>query len=151
DEINFRQELNRSADFSANRAEAFALYQKAADAYARAVTSMPEAEHTTVVYEHWFSASLGAVDLGMISEEKQPDWTQPPRIRKAIESLPGDLAKKHMSKFATSLFVRMSAAKPHVKFNYLKAGLQIVRDDDEHAAEARKLFEYYKDLVTEIQ
>jgi hypothetical protein len=151
DEINFRQELNRSADFSARRSEAFAIYQRAADSYAKAVTAMPEAEHTTTVYEHWFSASLGAVDLGMISEDKQPDWTQPPRIRKAIESLPGDLAKKHLGKFATSLFVRMSAAKPHVKFNYLKAGFMVVNDDDEHAAEAKKLFDYYKDLVTEIK
>jgi hypothetical protein len=44
----------------------------------------------------------------------------------------------------------MSGAKPHVKFNYLKAGFQIV-EDHKQAAEAKKVFDYYKDLVTEIK
>src|SRR5262249_52874545 len=117
DELNFRQELNKSSDFSKNRALAFAVYQKAAADYAKAVRSMPEKEHTTDVYEEWFAASLGAVDLGMITEDKQPDWTQPSLIRAAILALPGELAEKHMAKFANNLFIKMSGAKPHAKFN----------------------------------
>src|SRR5207249_1851341 len=97
DEVNYRQELAKSSDFSKKRAEAFAVYRRAADDYAKAVRSMPEKEHTTSVYEEWFAASLGAVDLGMITEEKQPDWTQPPLIRAAILALPGELAEKHMA------------------------------------------------------
>ncbi|MBX9583205.1 MAG: hypothetical protein K2X87_23105 [Gemmataceae bacterium] len=150
DEAGFRSELQKSADFSARRNEAFALYQAAAADYARAVRTLPEDEQTTDLYEQWFAAGLGAVDLGMISEDKQPDWRQPPLIRKAIEGLPGDLAEKHLGKFATNLFVKMSGAKPHVKFNYLKAGFQVV-GDHKNAAEAKKVFDYYKDLVTEIR
>ena len=112
--------------------------------------ALPENEHTTSVYEQWFAAALGAVDLGMITEEKQPDWTQPPLIRAAILALPGDLAEKHLGKFANNLFIKMSGAKPHVKFNYLKAGFQIV-GDHKQAAEAKKVFDYYRDLVTEIK
>lgn len=150
DEVGFRQELQKSADFSANRNAAFDLYHAAAADYARAVRDLPEAEHTTDLYEQWFAAALGAVDLGMISEDKQPDWRQPPMIRKALEGLPGDLAEKHLGKFATNLFVKMSGAKPHVKFNYLKAGFQVV-GDHKNAVEAKKVFDYYKDLVTEIR
>jgi hypothetical protein len=41
DEINYRQELNKSADFSARRTEAFAVYRKAAAEYAKAVRALP--------------------------------------------------------------------------------------------------------------
>ncbi len=150
DEVNYRQELNKSSDFSKNRAAAFALYQRAATDYAKAVRSIPEPEQTTSVYEQWFAATLGAVDLGMITEEKQPDWTQPALIGAAIRALPGDLGEKHLAKFANNLFIKMSGAKPHVKFNYLKAGFEIV-GDHKQAAEAKKVFDYYKDLVTEIK
>jgi hypothetical protein len=153
DEVNYRQELNKSSDFSKNRASAFELYQKAAAQYAQAVLTLPEAEQTTSVYEQWFAAALGAVDLSMITEEKQPDWKQPPLIKAAILALPGDLAEKHLAKFANNLFIKMSGARrpsPHVKFNYLKAGFQVV-GDHKQAAEAKKVFDYYKDLVTEIQ
>lgn len=150
DEINFRQELSRSTDFAPNRTVAFGIYHRAAASYAKAAIALPESEQTTTVYEQWFSASLGAVDLGMITEEKQPDWKQFPLIRAAILALPGELAEKHLAKFANNLFIRMSGAKPHIKFNYLKAGFQIV-GDHKQAVEAKKLFDYYKDLVTEIQ
>jgi hypothetical protein len=150
DEVNYRQELSKSSDFSRKRGAAFAKFKQAAAEYAKAVRALPESEHTTSVYEQWFAASLGAVDLGMISEDKQPDWKQPPLIRAAILALPGELGEKHLAKFANNLFIKMSGAKPHVKFNYLKAGFQIVGDRKE-AAEAKKVFDYYKDLVTEIK
>ncbi len=150
DEVNYRQELNKSSDFSKNRTSAFELYQKAAEEYAKAVLTLPDSEQTTSVYEQWFAAALGAVDLSMITEEKQPDWTQPPRIKAAILALPGDLAEKHLGKFANNLFIKMSGAKPHVKFNYLKAGFEVV-GDHKQAIEAKKVFDYYKDLVTEIK
>ena len=150
DEVNYRQELNTSAKFSAKRRAALAMYQDAATAYAQAVRELPADEQTADVYESWFAASLGAVDLGMITESKQPDWTQPPLIRAALLALPGELAEEHMAKFANNLFIKMSGAKPHVKYNYLKAGFQVVGDHD-RAAEAKKVFDYYNDLVTEIK
>ena len=150
DEVNYRQELAKASDFSAKRSEAFALYQKAAAQYAKDVKALPEDEHNVTVFEAWFAAALGAVDLGMITEEKQPDWKQPPLIKAALMAIPGDLAQKHLDKFANNLFTRLSGAKPNVKFNYLKAGFEIV-GDHKQAAEAKKVFDYYKDIVTEIK
>ena len=40
--------------------------------------------------------------------------------------------------------------KPSIKFRYLKAGFEIVGDNPQ-AFDARKVFDYYKDLVTEIK
>ena len=150
DELNYRQEISKSTGFSAARDEAFAVYRKAATEYARVAPTLSENDQSVGVYEQWFAATLGAVDLGMITEDKQPDWKQPPEIRKAILGLPGDLGERHLGKFANNLFIRMSGAKPHVKFNYLKAGFQVV-GDHKQAAEAKKVFDYYKDLVTEIK
>jgi hypothetical protein len=150
DEINYRQELQKSSNFSAKRGECFTLYQKAAGEYAKAAKAMPEDERTNTVYEQWFYASLGAVDLGGITEEKQPAPKEPAKIRAALQALPGELMQKHMDRFANELFTRMSGAKPHVKFNYLKAGFQIVGDNP-RAIEAKKVFDYYKDLVREIK
>ncbi len=44
----------------------------------------------------------------------------------------------------------MSQVKPSIKFRYLKAGFDVVGDHPQ-AYDARKVFDYYKDLVTEIK
>jgi hypothetical protein len=55
-----------------------------------------------------------------------------------------------MDRFANELFTRLSGAKPHVKHNYLKLGFEIVGENP-RASEAKKVFDYYKDLVREIK
>lgn len=151
DELNFRQELGKSASFASDRMACYKEFERAAQLYAQVVRNLPEEEQSTKVYEQWMYASLGAVDLGQITEEKVPDVTQPAKIRAALQALPGELANKHLERFANQLFNRMSAAKPQIKFRYLKAGFEIVGDHNKHASEARRVFDYYKDLVTEIK
>ena len=115
DEVNFRQELEKTSDFAARRTEAFALYRKAAEQYAKDVRGYADDEQTNQVFDLWFAAALGAVDLSMITEEKQPAPKEPARIKAAILALPGELAGKHMDRFANDLFTKLSGAKPHVK------------------------------------
>lgn len=146
----FQQELERTTEFSERRQLSLGGFQKAAQLYAAEVESLEENKQESTVYETWFYASLGAPDLGKISHESVSDPSQFQLIRKTIESLPGELAKRHMDKFANSLFVRLSALNPGVKFRYLKGGFEIV-GDHEQAREAKKVFDYYKDLVTEIK
>ncbi len=150
DEVNYRQELAKSTDFTKRRNEAFALYKQAAAEYGKVVKAIPVDEQSNALFDQWFAASLGAVDLGMITEEKQTDQKQPALIREALQALPGEAATKHFDRFANDLFTRMSGAKPHVKFRYLKAGFEIV-GDHKQAIEAKKLFDYYKDLAHEIK
>ena len=85
DEMNYRQELNKSSDFSAKRATAFAALPEGG-------RGLREGRHEACPRTSTRRASTssgsrpasGPCDLGMITEEKQPDWTQPPLIRAAI-------------------------------------------------------------------
>jgi hypothetical protein len=150
DENNYRQEVAKSSEFAARRDEAFAVFQNAAERYASQVRSLREDEETAQVYEQWFYASLGACDLGHLTEERQPDSRQPALIARALGSLPSETAERHRVKFANSLFTKMGAVNAACKFNYLKAGFEIVGDHPQ-AREARKVYDYYKDLAGEIK
>jgi hypothetical protein len=153
DQIVYEQEIAKSSSFTAKRSDALALFQKAADRYRDLVATrkLSEDEETTEVYDQWFYASLGAVDLNQITEDRTADTKQPALIRTAMRSLPSDAAKRHMDKFANNLFTRMSSAKPQIKFRYLKGGFEIVDADHKMAVEARKVYDYYHDLVSEIK
>jgi hypothetical protein len=150
DENNYQQELAKSSEFTPRRHAALAEFQKAAQLYAAQVGKLSEDEESSEAYEQWFYAGLGAVDLQGIDSEKLPEPRQPSLIRAAIQALPGPAAERHMAKFANALFTRLSAVGPAVKFRYLRAGFEIV-GDHKQAVEARKVFDYYKDLVTEIR
>jgi hypothetical protein len=150
DENNYRAELKASSNFTQYRKEAFAAFDRAAQMYAAKVVTLPEDEQTAEVYEYWFSAGLGACDLSGVTARTQSDRKQSARIRAAIDKLPEDLREHHTDLFAGSLFARMGSAKPEIKFRYLKSGLMIT-GDHKRAAEARKVLDYYKDLITEIK
>lgn len=150
DETMFRQSLARSSDFSQKRAEAIAAFRKAADQYAAVAPKLAEGDETVQVYETWFNASLGACDLAKIDEDSVPDPRQAELIRQAIAALPRDCARRHLDQFANNLVTKLSAVKPASKHIFLKQGFAIV-GDNRKAAEAKKVFDYYKDLVSEIR
>ncbi len=147
---NFRQQLGKDPEFSARRAAALGTFRKAADLYAAAVETLDQEKESVKVYETWFYAALGACDLKAIDHEHALASAQIPLIRDAIAALPGPRAERHLGMFASALFTRMSSAAPAVKFRYVREGLAIV-GDHKLAREAREVYDYYKDLVTEIQ
>ena len=147
---NYLQQLEEDPGFAPRRLEALDRFDEAADAYAAAVPELSEDEETVDVFQQWFAAGLGAVDLGQIKPEHQADPKQPPKIKAAIESLPGPAAKRHMDMFANSIFNRLSSVGPALKSRYLDAAFAIVGDHPQ-AAEARKVHDYYKDLITELK
>ncbi|MFM7592131.1 MAG: hypothetical protein ACKO85_10085, partial [Isosphaeraceae bacterium] len=150
DENNFRQEISLSPDFMPVRRKALALFAEAAGQYTAVVGKLPADRQTNDVFDQWFYAGLGACDPGLITETTVPEAAQPGLIRAAFEKLPGAAAETHMNRFSNQLFTRMSALSPAVKFRYLKAGFEIVGDAPQ-AYEARKVYDYYKDLNREIQ
>ncbi len=150
DENDYRNELEKNAEFAPRRLAALARFRQAAELYALAVPALPEAQQSTQVYEQWFYASLGAVDLGRVLAKHVAETHQPPAIREALAALSGDRAEFHRAQFANNLFTRVSTAKPELKYRYLKSGFEIV-GDHKMAREARKLLDYYADLVTEIK
>ncbi len=150
DENAYSQSVQKSSEFSARRDEAFGQFQVAAEKYASVVATLEAKDQSTDVYDYWFYAGLGACDLGQITNESVPDLRQYALIRENIEALPGATAADHMTRFANNLFTRMSPIKPEIKFRYLRGGFEIVGDHP-RAWEARSLFDYYKDLVSEIR
>jgi hypothetical protein len=150
DENNYRSELKKDSGFSARRDAAFEGFQAAADLYARKVVDLPQEKETTKVYEMWFYAALGACDLKAIDQDKLLASAQIPKVKAALAALPADRAERHLGMFVNGLFTRIGSANPAVKFRYVREGLSIA-GDHELAREAQKLYDYYQDLVTEIQ
>ncbi|MGL5098118.1 MAG: hypothetical protein ACRDD1_21230, partial [Planctomycetia bacterium] len=150
DQIVYRKETTKDGAFSKTRDECMALFQKAAASYAAVVKDLPAEEQSTEPFDLWFYASLGSCDLSRLDEKSTADLKQPAVIKQALGALPGELADQHMGRFANLLFTRMSGVKPAAKSLYLKTGFEIVGDRKE-AREARKLHDYYKDLVQEIK
>ncbi|MEO6708278.1 MAG: hypothetical protein ABI054_03365 [Planctomycetota bacterium] len=150
DENNYRGEISKDPEFSKRRESAFESFQKAAQLYAAALPAMEREKESTSAFDVWFYAALGACDLKAIDADKLLASTQIGLIREAMAGLPGESAERHLSMFAGSLFTRMSNVGPAIKFRYVREGLAIV-GDHKLAQEARQVFDYYKDLVTEIQ
>ena len=149
DENAYQQSVKKSSEFSDKRDLAFLQFAKSADKYREAAPAMDKNKRSTDVYDRWFYAALGAVDLGQIKAENQQDKRQYKLIKEALDALPAEIATDHMGKFANNLFTRMSPIKPELKFRYLRGGFEIVGEHP-RAWEAKSLYEYYQDLVHEI-
>ncbi len=150
DENNYRQEIERSAEFAPRRTKAFAEFRRAAELYAREAPALEQADERTDAFDYWFCASVGACDPQHITEDTLTDPRQADAIRAVLGRIPGEAGERHLGRFANGLFTRLSQIKPSVKFRYLKAGIAIVGDHPQ-AFDARKVFDYYKDVVTEIK
>ena len=150
DENTYRKELKPDSTFTERRDNAFSGFEESARLYAARLPDLSLEEETSKVYEIWFYASLGACDLNQITERQTADLRQVKKIRDAIMALEGDASQRHLTLFANTLFTRMSAAKPAIKFRYVRNGLEIA-GEHKQASEARKIYDYYNDLVTEIK
>ena len=150
DQNNFGRELQRSTNFAEARKQAFELFAQAASHYVEVADGLRLDEETISPFDTWFYAALGASDLGAVDQDTVLAKSQLPLIRKAIDSLPKASAERHLGMFANAMFTRMSAVKPQIKFRYLEAGFAIV-GDHERAAEAKKVWDYYQDLLRELR
>jgi hypothetical protein len=150
DENNYQAEIAKDAQFTSRRGEAMELFHRAAEIYASGVEALDKDDESVDVYQMWFYAALGASDLRLVDPKAVLLGSEIPRIKAALEALPGERAERHRASFASTLFARMSNANPAVKFRYVREGLAVVGDHP-LAHEAREVLDYYGDLVTEIQ
>ncbi len=147
---NFKNDLQKSSDFAAQRKEALELFELAAQHYVAAIPELKTNEYSVAPFESWFFATLGASDLAAVTQNTLLAQHEVPKIKAALESIEGEPGEKHLGMFANLLFTRLSGANPAIKNRYLVAGFDIVGDHPQ-AREARKVYDYYKDLVTEIE
>ena len=150
DENDYVSEIHPSAEFTSRRREAFELFARAAQTYVQIAPNLLERELTNEAFDLWFYAALGSSDLSAVSEKNRPAPEEIEKINKTLGDLPGALQSTHRDRFANALFTRMSGVNPACKFRYLEHGFRLLGDHPQ-AAEAKKVYDYYKDLVTEIQ
>ena len=150
DEIDYRRTIGNEVKFTEQRLAAFTDFEEAADRYAEAAKNLPKEAQTTEPFEHWFYAALGASDLQNISHEHIQVQSQLDKLKQKLDAMQGEVGESHRDRFASTLFARMGSLNPAVKMRYAKAGLEIV-GDNKQASEAKKLYDYYKDLASEIE
>jgi hypothetical protein len=149
DENVFLNEAQRDSAFATRRNEAFADFQAATAAYAKALPGLEDKDQSVDVFTTWFYASLGASDLANVRAEQVASPQQIPLIREAITSLGGEAAEKHETQFANALATRISAVPPAAKQRYVEMGLTIA-GDNERAKAVHETAEFYRDIVKEI-
>ena len=139
------------AIYTKRRDESFDYFHKAAEKYVAALPTMKESEQTSLAYQQWFNAALGASDLAALTRQAMPSKPEIDRIRTALLAIPGEKqADKHLESFGKWLSEGSQQLKPELKHRFLKAGLEVVQNHP--AAEgARKLVQYYADLLTEVE
>jgi hypothetical protein len=147
---NFAKEQKRDSGFAEARRVAFDLFAEGARHYAEVVGSLRLDQESIRPFDTWFYAALGASDLGAVDEDTVLARSQLPLIRAAIDALPAGARERHLGMFANQLFTRMSAVKPQVKFRYLEAGFAVCGDHPQ-ATEAKKVWDYYQDLLGELK
>ncbi|MEM6672153.1 MAG: hypothetical protein AAF726_04880 [Planctomycetota bacterium] len=147
---NFQNELQKSSDFSGNRREALDLFRQAAVHYVEGLPERKSNEFTTEAFDAWFYAALGASDLEAVDQETLLARKEIPLIGDILDDIEGDAGETHRSMFANGLFTRLSSVNPACKNRYLEAGFDIVGDHPQARA-ARRVYDYYSDLVTEIE
>ena len=151
DRLNYRKEIEKSdSSFAELHSKAMSGFAVSAQRYAQIVATLPKEEWTVEPYQMWFYAALGSADIRGIAPDKIVDRSQIGKIAEALRSLPAPADRWHLAQFASSLYTRMTAINPGSKFLYLQAGFDIV-GDHKLAREARRLYDYYRDLVTEIR
>ncbi|MGV2340138.1 MAG UNVERIFIED_CONTAM: hypothetical protein LVR18_41150 [Planctomycetaceae bacterium] len=147
---NYQNDLAKSSEFIERRREALAVLRDAAVAYAEVVQQLDQDNFSIEAFNTWFYASLGDASLERLSEERVAIPEQIPLIGETLQNLPGEVRERHLDMFANDLFTRMSTVNPSVKFRYVREGLKLAGERPQ-AREAKQVFDYYRDLVTEIQ
>ena len=147
---NYQNDIQKSSSFAGKRQGSLDLFAEAAENYVDTLGDLRREDYSIEPFIRWFYASLGASDVDAITPETVLAQNEIRRIRKALEEIPGEDAEIHLAMFANRLFTHLGEVNAAVKNRYLEAGFDIVGDHPQARA-ARKVYDYYADLVTEIE
>ncbi len=150
EESNYLSSLKAHPKHSTIKAFALEDLAAAAEAYASTLPLEDEDEEAIEPYTTWFYAALGSPNLSALKAEHQPVPAEFPKIKKALKAIPEPARERHLHEFARTLNARLANVPADLKFRYLEAALSIT-DDHEAIDEAARVFQYYRDLVTEIE
>lgn len=150
EESNYLSAKQPQTTHSTTKRTALDDFAEAAKLYAQTLPLKNERKESTAVYETWFFAALGSPLLEALKNHHQPVQSEFPKIKAALESLPEGAKERHLKRFARALNSRLTNVAPDLKFRYLESALGITGSHEEMATSA-EVFDYYQDLVTEIE
>ena len=150
EESNYKAGIASHPEHSTTKSFALEDLAAAADQYTSTLPLEDEKDESTEAFTTWFYAALGSPNLAALKAEHQPIQSEFPKIKAALESIPEPERARHLSDFAKTLNARLANVSADLKYRFLEAALQIT-GKHERIEEAVKVFEYYQDLVTEIQ
>jgi len=150
EESNYRASLGSHPEHSANKRLALNGLAEACAAYTKSLPFEDKKDESDEPFTTWFYAALGSPDLSALKSHHQPVHSEFAKIKKALDELPKSCRKRHMTEFARTLNTRLANVKADLKYRFLESALPIT-GDHERISDATKVFQYYQDLVTEIQ
>jgi len=150
EESNYRATLGSHPEHSTNKRLALNGLAGACAAYSATLPLDDKKDESDEPFTTWFYAALGSPDLGALKSHHQPVSSEFPKIKASLDALPESCRKRHMTKFAKTLNTRLANVGADLKYRFLESALPIT-GDHERISDATKIFQYYQDLVTEIQ
>lgn len=150
EQSNYRSSLEPQNDHSTIVRSSLEGLAAAAGHYAATLPLADPDGETTAPFETWFFAALGSPSLEALKSHHLATPAEYPKIRAALESLPGETAERHLRSFAGTLNTRLANVSPDLKVRYLE-GADAIIGDHETFRDAADVLAYYRDLVTEIE
>ena len=150
EESNYLSALEPQATHSSTKRTALDELAEAAKIYSQSLPLDKESDESTAVYETWFYAALGSPLLEVLKSHHMPVTSEFAKIKAALDSLPEKTRERHYKSFASTLNTRLANVSPDLKYRYLEAAMGIVADREEIES-AQAVFDYYQDLITEIE
>lgn len=150
EESNYKAGITSHPEHTTTKVLALEDLAAAAQSYIATLPLDDQKEESTDAFTTWFYAALGSPDLAALKAEHQPISGEYPKIKAALESIPEPARKRHLDDFAKTLNARLANVSADLKYRFLESAIQIT-GEHQRIEEAAKVFQYYKDLVTEIQ
>jgi hypothetical protein len=138
------------AVYTKKRDEAFDSFQKSLELYTKNVVTFEEKDQTAQPFQQYFNACLGASDLQYLTRQDEPNKVHVDRIKTALFSLPENVRERHLTQFGKGLYDNLATVPAELKARYLRVGTGIIGDHPS-AEQARKMAQYYKDLLGEVE
>lgn len=149
EESNYRSSLHPDNNHSSIKKASLDELEVAAKEYASTLPLEDPGKESSAVFETWFFAALGSPSLEAMKSHHVATPDEYPKIKAALDALPGDCKERHLKTFSTTLNTRLANVSPDLKLRYLE-GASAIAGDREELSDAKDVLTYYRDLVKEI-
>lgn len=149
EESNYRSAITPDNNHSAIKRESLTALEGAAKHYTATLPLEDVSKESSAVFETWFFAALGSPSLEAMKSHHVASPEEYPKIKAALDGLPGDSKERHLKAFATTLNTRLANVSPDLKLRFLE-GATAIAGQREELNDAAEVLAYYRDLVKEI-